>query len=61
MVLADLGGQISSALQNLQNSTVIDETVLNDLLKTITISLMRADVNVQLVKKLRDSILQEVG
>ena len=60
MVLADLGGQISSALQNLQNSTVIDETVLNDLLKTITISLMRADVNVQLVKKLRDSILQEV-
>lgn len=60
MVLADLGGQISSALQNLQNSTVIDEKVLNDLLNTIARALMQADVNFALVKKIKTQILNEV-
>ena len=60
MVLADLGGQISSALQNLQNSTVIDEKVLNDLLNTIARALMQADVNFGLVKKIKTQILNEV-
>jgi signal recognition particle GTPase len=60
MVLAELGSSISSALQNLQNSTVIDEKVLNDLLNTISRALMTADVNFVLVKKIKEQILSQV-
>eukprot|EP00591_Stephanopyxis_turris_P010612 CAMPEP_0195529104 /NCGR_PEP_ID=MMETSP0794_2-20130614/31536_1 /TAXON_ID=515487 /ORGANISM="Stephanopyxis turris, Strain CCMP 815" /LENGTH=86 /DNA_ID=CAMNT_0040660353 /DNA_START=18 /DNA_END=274 /DNA_ORIENTATION=+ len=60
MVLADLGGQISSALQNLQNSTVIDEKVLGDLINTICRALMKADVNFELIKRIKMQILNEV-
>ena len=56
MVLADLGRKITSALKSLSNATVINEEVLNAMLKEICAALLEADVNVQLVKKLRMNI-----
>lgn len=35
MVLADLGEKISSALRQMSSSTIIDEEVLDEMLKTI--------------------------
>ena len=56
MVLADLGRKITNALKSLSNATVINEEVLNAMLKEICAALLEADVNVQLVKKLRNNI-----
>lgn len=56
MVLADLGRKITSALKSLSNATVINEEVLNAMLKEICAALLEADVNVQLVKQLRNNI-----
>ncbi len=33
MVLAELGGKISRAISNMRNSTVIDEAVVDEMLK----------------------------
>jgi len=56
MVLADLGRKITTALKSLSNATVINEEVLNAMLKDICAALLESDVNVQLVKKLRHNI-----
>eukprot|EP00041_Stephanoeca_diplocostata_P011177 m.181295 g.181295 ORF g.181295 m.181295 type:complete len:534 (-) comp18448_c0_seq1:145-1746(-) len=56
MVLADLGRQITLAVQKMSNSPVFDEDTLNDMLKEICGALLYADVNVRLVKKLRENI-----
>ncbi|XP_046859050.1 signal recognition particle 54 kDa protein [Xenia sp. Carnegie-2017] len=56
MVLADLGRKITEALRSLSNATIINEEVLNSLLKEVCKALLEADVNVQLVKKLRENV-----
>ncbi|ESO87711.1 hypothetical protein LOTGIDRAFT_127402 [Lottia gigantea] len=56
MVLADLGRKITSALKSLSNATIINEEVLNDMLKEICRALMEADVNIRLVKSLRENV-----
>ncbi|XP_034952408.1 signal recognition particle 54 kDa protein [Chelonus insularis] len=56
MVLADLGRKITSALRSLSNATVINEEVLNSMLKEICAALLEADVNIHLVKKLRENV-----
>ncbi|PNF23601.1 Signal recognition particle 54 kDa protein [Cryptotermes secundus] len=56
MVLADLGRKITSALRSLSNATVINEEVLNAMLKEICTALLEADVNIRLVKKLRENV-----
>ncbi|TPX32609.1 hypothetical protein SmJEL517_g04326 [Synchytrium microbalum] len=56
MVLADLGRKINNALRNLTAETVIDEKVLDALLKDICAALLEADVNVRLVQNLRKNI-----
>ncbi|KAJ9600630.1 hypothetical protein L9F63_026231 [Diploptera punctata] len=56
MVLADLGRKITSALRSLSNATVINEEVLNAMLKEICTALLEADVNILLVKKLRENV-----
>ncbi|XP_012273510.1 signal recognition particle 54 kDa protein [Orussus abietinus] len=56
MVLADLGRKITSALRSLSNATVINEEVLNSMLKEICAALLEADVNIRLVKNLRESV-----
>jgi signal recognition particle subunit SRP54 len=56
MVLGELGNRIAAALQNLNNTTVIDEAVLDACLKEIMTALLQADVNIQYVMKLRDAV-----
>lgn len=56
MVLADLGRKITSAIRSLNSATVINEEVLDNMLKEISRALIEADVNVMLVKKLRDNV-----
>ncbi|CAM1325566.1 SRP54 (predicted), partial [Pycnogonum litorale] len=56
MVLADLGRKITSALRSLSNATIINEEVLNSMLKDICKALLEADVNIMLVKKLRENV-----
>lgn len=56
MVLADLGRRLSSALRNLSNATIINEQVLNEALTEICRALLEADVNVLLVKQLRENV-----
>lgn len=56
MVLADLGRKITHALKSLSNATIINEEVLNGMLKEICAALLEADVNVKLVKKLRENV-----
>eukprot|EP00051_Salpingoeca_urceolata_P033149 m.19194 g.19194 ORF g.19194 m.19194 type:complete len:515 (+) comp5891_c0_seq1:396-1940(+) len=56
MVLADLGRQITDALKSMSNATIIDEEVLNALLKEICAALLNSDVNVKLVSQLRKNI-----
>lgn len=59
MVLADLGKKINNALQKLNKANVIDEEVLNSVLKDIQIALLQSDVNAKLVKKLKDNIVMQ--
>jgi signal recognition particle subunit SRP54 len=56
MVLADLGRKITSALKSLSNATIINEEVLNGMLKEICTALLEADVNIRLVKQLRENV-----
>ncbi|KAK6637096.1 Signal recognition particle [Polyplax serrata] len=56
MVLADLGRKITSALHSLSKASVINEDVLNSMLKEICTALLEADVNIRLVKKLRENV-----
>ncbi|KAJ3105907.1 Signal recognition particle [Phlyctochytrium bullatum] len=61
MVLVDLGRKLQSALHSLTKETVIDEKVLNALLKDICSALLQADVNAKLVGRLRDNVKKTVN
>lgn len=56
MVLAELGKQINAALAKLNKQSVIDEKVVDDCLKDISLALLKADVNAKFVKKLREDV-----
>ncbi|KOM27281.1 hypothetical protein LR48_Vigan406s009100 [Vigna angularis] len=56
MVLAELGGSISRALQQMSNATIIDEKVLNDCLNDITRALLQSDVQFKLVREMQANI-----
>ncbi|XP_003384056.1 PREDICTED: signal recognition particle 54 kDa protein-like [Amphimedon queenslandica] len=56
MVLADLGRKITTALRSLSNATVINEEVVQAMLKEICTALLEADVNVKLVGRLRQNV-----
>ncbi|KDE04130.1 hypothetical protein MVLG_05421 [Microbotryum lychnidis-dioicae p1A1 Lamole] len=56
MVLADLGRKLNQAISSLSGSSPIDETALDLTLKTVCTALLESDVNVQLVKRLRDKV-----
>ena len=60
MVLADLGRKITNALNSLGKATVIDEEVLNAMLKEICRALMESDVNIRLVKQLKDNVKKAI-
>ena len=61
MVLADLGRKINNALHSLSKATVIDEDVLNSMLKEICAALLESDVNIRLVKQLRENVRSVIG
>ena len=48
MVLAELGRKITNALHSLSKATIINEEVLNSLLKEVCSALLEADVNIKL-------------
>ncbi|KAI5611500.1 signal recognition particle 54 kDa protein [Silurus asotus] len=56
MVLADLGRKITAALRSLSNATIINEEVLNAMLKEVCAALLEADMNIKLVKQLRENV-----
>ncbi|KAK4796525.1 hypothetical protein SAY86_028851 [Trapa natans] len=56
MVLAELGGRISRAIQHMSNATIIDEKVLNECLNEITRALLSSDVQFQLVRDMQKNI-----
>ena len=60
MVLADLGRKLTDALNSVGKATVIDEEVLNAMLKEVCRALMEADVNIRLVKQLKDNVKQAI-
>ncbi|WMV57684.1 hypothetical protein MTR67_051069 [Solanum verrucosum] len=61
MVLAELGGSISRALQQMSNATIIDEKVLNECLNEITRALLQADVQFKLVRDMTTNIKKIVN
>jgi signal recognition particle subunit SRP54 len=60
MVLADLGSKVADALRKMTRATVVDQTVMNEMLAEICKALLQADVNVAQVKALRESIKKNV-
>ena len=60
MVLADLGSKVAIALRKMTQATVIDQTVMNEMLGEICKALLQADVNVAQVKHLREQVKKEV-
>ncbi|RWS06894.1 signal recognition particle subunit-like protein [Dinothrombium tinctorium] len=60
MVLADLGRKITNALRSLGNATIINKEVLDGLLKEVCTALLEADVNIKLVKQLRENVRQVI-
>lgn len=61
MVLSELGRRINAAVGDLTKSNVVDEQVLDAMLKEICTALLESDVNVKLVGKLRNSIKAKVN
>ncbi|KAF8522260.1 SRP54-type protein [Hysterangium stoloniferum] len=56
MVLADLGRKLNAALSQLNAAPVVDEKVLDAMLKEICAALLESDVNVKLVSSLRQKV-----
>lgn len=61
MVLADLGKRLTSALNNLNRTTVIDEKVQDECLKEICKALLESDVNIKLVQQLRNNVKKTIN
>src|SRR3989338_3899308 len=56
MVLLELGTKISDALKRLNDSTVVDDNAVDEMLRDIGNALIGADVSVRLVVELRTKI-----
>ena len=60
MVLAELGQQISDALKKLNKASVIDNKLLDEILKEICNALMNSDVNIKYVMQLRKTVDNQI-
>mmetsp|Transcript_8913 Transcript_8913/g.13381 ORF Transcript_8913/g.13381 Transcript_8913/m.13381 type:complete len:503 (+) Transcript_8913:113-1621(+) len=56
MVLAELGNRLTSALNKLNASTVVDDEVVSGMLQDISRALLESDVNIKIVGSLRNKI-----
>lgn len=61
MVLAEMGGRIIGALQQLSNATIIDEKVLTECLNEISRALMSADVQFKMIGAMQSNIKKTVN
>ncbi|XP_042457909.1 signal recognition particle 54 kDa protein 2-like isoform X1 [Zingiber officinale] len=61
MVLAQLGGSIARALQQMSNATIIDEKVLSECLNEISRALLQSDVQFKLVRDMQSNIKRIVN
>lgn len=61
MVLNTLGQKLSQTLAKLQKSNTVDDETLKGIIKDIASALIEADVNIQLVSKLRGNIMTKVA
>ncbi|ONK81618.1 uncharacterized protein A4U43_C01F31160 [Asparagus officinalis] len=61
MVLGQLGGSISRALQQMSNATIIDEKVLSDCLNEISRALLQSDVQFKMVRDMQTNIKRIVN
>lgn len=62
MVLAELGGRITRAIQQqMNNVTIVDEKALNECLNEITRALLQSDVSFPLVKEMQTNIKKIVN
>lgn len=60
MVLGELGSQITSALRKMTTTTILDQSVIDAMLKEICFALIQADVRVTLVGQLRKDIQNRI-
>ena len=60
MVLNDLGNAIAGALRKLNNHVVVDEELVEACLKDVCNALLKSDVSVPLVVKMKKNIIAEV-
>ncbi|KAI0006136.1 signal recognition particle protein [Russula compacta] len=56
MVLSDLGRKLNAALSSFNRLPVVDEKVIDALLKEVCAALLESDVNVKLVSQLRQKV-----
>lgn len=61
MVLAELGRKITHALRGLSNATIINQEVLDSMLKEVCKALLESDVNIRLVKQLRENVKNQIN
>jgi signal recognition particle subunit SRP54 len=61
MVLADLGAKLTQALRKINTTTVMDETMLTELLTDIAGALLSSDVNIHYINNLRNSVKTQVS
>eukprot|EP01125_Pyxidicula_operculata_P014155 TRINITY_DN46_c0_g1_i1.p1 TRINITY_DN46_c0_g1~~TRINITY_DN46_c0_g1_i1.p1 ORF type:complete len:478 (+),score=136.39 TRINITY_DN46_c0_g1_i1:71-1504(+) len=61
MVLAELSGKITGALMKMRNATVIDDSVIDEMLKEICNALVSADVNFKTVMTLRTNMKKSLN
>jgi len=60
-VLSELSGKITGALLKMRNATIIDDSVIDEMLKEICNALVAADVNYKAVGTLRANIKKSVN
>jgi signal recognition particle subunit SRP54 len=56
MVLADLGKKLNSAVKSLMTATIVDDQLIDAVLKDVCSALLESDVNVKLVMELRKNV-----
>ena len=61
MVLAELGQKLTGALKKLNQASTVDDKTIKACLNEIAIALLQADVNVELVKKMKNDITMTFG
>jgi signal recognition particle subunit SRP54 len=56
MVLGELGNRLTTALNRLNQTTIVDDEVVSSMLQDISRALLESDVNVKIVVSLRNKI-----